>query len=614
MVEVEFTLVGIKTVIQCKQSDTLRDIINKFTIKREKNINDIYFIYNSNSIKEVDYDLTFDQFANQYDKLRNKMSILVNEKDNTKDVNAFIKSKEIVCPKCRESILFSINDYMITLDGCKNKHTTKDLSFTDFESTQFIDESKIVCGKCKNNNKAVSTKRLFYRCNTCKMNLCILCNATHDKSHNIVDYDSKNYFCEPHNEKFISYCKNCKKNLCVLCEGGHESHELSKYKISQREDKINELQDLKSKIDTIKSNIQIIKEKLDKAFNTIMEYYSLCSFYIDNYDIRNRNYEILNNINKLISKDIMNDLNKIINENDINKKFKEIIEINNKVNKGGDKSIFNNTANINNMAKQKKRISQNINKDYQITILYKINENDDKIKIFDNEFISNNEGKCTYMCEDNEYELEEYFDLYELESRGNMLEIKLNHINKITDMSSMFFNCKSLTSLPDINKWDTSNVTNMSSLFFDCRSLTSIADISKWNTSKVTDMSRMFGYCEKLTSLPNISKWDTSNVTDMREMFSNCSSLTSLPDISKWKTNKVVDMENMFYDCRSLSSLPDISKWNTNNVTDMSYMFYDCEKLSTFPNISKWDVSNLKYKESMFDGCKATTNIPSLSK
>ena len=614
MAEAEFILVGIRTVIQCKESDTLRDIINKFTIKTQKDVNDLYFIYNSNVIKENDKGLTFEQLANPNDKLRKKICILVNEKDNNKDVNSFIKSKEIVCPKCKESILFSINDYMITLNGCRNKHTTKDLSFTDFESTQYIDESKIVCGKCKDKNKAISSNRLFYRCNTCKMNLCILCNSTHDKSHNIVDYDLKNYFCELHNEKFISYCKRCEKSICALCEGNHESHEVIKYKISNRDEKINELQDLKGKIDVIKANINTIKETLDKAYNTIMEYYNLCSFYIENYNIKNRNYEILNNINKLISKDIMNDLNKIINQNDINQKFKEIIEINNKVNKGGNNDMFNNNVNINNMVKKKKRISQNINKDYQITILYKINENDDKIKIFDDEFISNNEGKCTFMCEDNEYELEEYFDLYDLESRGNMLEIKLNHINKITDMSSMFFNCKSLTSLPDINKWDTSNVTNMSSVFFDCRSLTSLSDISKWNTSKVTDMSRMFGYCEKLTSLPDISRWNTSNVTDMREMFSNCSSLLSLPDISKWKTNNVVDMDNMFQDCRSLSSLPDISKWNTNKVTDMSYMFNDCEKLSGFPNISKWDVNNLKYKESMFDGCKATANIPSLSK
>ena len=35
-------------------------------------------------------------------------------------------------------------------------------------------------------------------------------------------------------------------------------------------------------------------------------------------------------------------------------------------------------------------------------------------------------------------------------------------------------------------------------------------------------MSCMFSDCRSLTNLPDISKWDTKNVTDMRVMFSGC--------------------------------------------------------------------------------------------
>ena len=35
-------------------------------------------------------------------------------------------------------------------------------------------------------------------------------------------------------------------------------------------------------------------------------------------------------------------------------------------------------------------------------------------------------------------------------------------------MSWMFSNCKTLSSLPDISKWDTSKVTDMSDMFFGC--------------------------------------------------------------------------------------------------------------------------------------------------
>ena len=37
-------------------------------------------------------------------------------------------------------------------------------------------------------------------------------------------------------------------------------------------------------------------------------------------------------------------------------------------------------------------------------------------------------------------------------------------------MTSMFDNCSSLSSLPDISKWNTSNVNNMSGMFSDCKS------------------------------------------------------------------------------------------------------------------------------------------------
>ena len=53
-------------------------------------------------------------------------------------------------------------------------------------------------------------------------------------------------------------------------------------------------------------------------------------------------------------------------------------------------------------------------------------------------------------------------------------------------------------------------------------------------------MSGIFGYCLSLTSLPDISKWNTSNVTNMSGMFFGCISLTSLPEISKWNTSNVM--------------------------------------------------------------------------
>ena len=56
----------------------------------------------------------------------------------------------------------------------------------------------------------------------------------------------------------------------------------------------------------------------------------------------------------------------------------------------------------------------------------------------------------------------------------------------------------------------------------------------------------MFYECTSLSSLPDISKWNTSSVIEIHNMLIGCSSLSSLPDISKWNTNDVTDMSEMF--------------------------------------------------------------------
>jgi len=69
------------------------------------------------------------------------------------------------------------------------------------------------------------------------------------------------------------------------------------------------------------------------------------------------------------------------------------------------------------------------------------------------------------------------------------------------------------------------NVKDMSYMFYECSSLSSLPDISKWNTNKasrVTHMSYMFSGCLSLSSLPDISKWNTNKVTNMSDMFSGC--------------------------------------------------------------------------------------------
>ena len=104
----------------------------------------------------------------------------------------------------------------------KNGHEIKDIIIEEYENIQGIDISKIKCNKCEN-NKSNTYNNEFYRCIKCKVNICPLCKSKHDKNHNIINYENKNYICENHNEILIKYCNDCKKNICISCSNEHKS-------------------------------------------------------------------------------------------------------------------------------------------------------------------------------------------------------------------------------------------------------------------------------------------------------------------------------------------------------------------------------------------------------
>jgi len=170
----------------------------------------------------------------------------------------------------------------------------------------------------------------------------------------------------------------------------------------------------------------------------------------------------------------------------------------------------------------------------------------------------------------------------------------------VTDMSSMFLGCSSLSSL-DLTNFDTGNVTDMSRMFIGCRDLTSL-DVTNFNTEKVTDMSSMFQNCYDLTSL-DVSNFNTSKVTDMCWMFFGCHKLTSL-NVSKFNTTEVTDMSDMFENCYALTSL-DLTNFNTAKIKNMRFMFYGCSALTTIYASNKFVTDKVTDNGSkMFYGCK----------
>ena len=332
MVEVIFKYNGIDIMIQCEIQDKFKNICEIFCVKSQKNINDLIFIYGG---EILNLDLEFNKIANQIDKQKLKMNILVYDKNPTiiNENERKIKSKDIICPKCGEICLIEFKDYKIILNNCKNKDENI-ISLNEFENTQNINENKIICNICNINNKSKSYKNKFYMCGTCKKNICLLCKENHNKDHIIIEYENKNYICHKHNEVLISYCDKCKDNLCMQCQLDHENnHKIISYmKIKPNIDNIkNKIKELKDIIDKFDSNIDEIINILKNIKLNIEKYYMINNDILNNYNKKNRNYEIFNNINNINNVNnniIIKDIRDIINENNICDKFNKInIEI-----------------------------------------------------------------------------------------------------------------------------------------------------------------------------------------------------------------------------------------------------------------------------------------------
>lgn len=207
MSKIIFNFCNEEVQLFCTTKEKLKDVFNRFAQQVEKDLNKLCFLYNGNIINQ---ELSFENGANEEDKNRNTMNILVDEIYKTKN-DSFEKSRDIICPICNENTQIKIEDYRINLNNCKNGHKLDNILLKDFENTQLLNMSKIKCDICKKNNKSNTYKNIMYKCLNCDKNLCPLCKTNHENKHNIILYELKSYICNLHNETFIRYCEKCKK-------------------------------------------------------------------------------------------------------------------------------------------------------------------------------------------------------------------------------------------------------------------------------------------------------------------------------------------------------------------------------------------------------------------
>ncbi len=82
---------------------------------------------------------------------------------------------------------------------------------------------------------------------------------------------------------------------------------------------------------------------------------------------------------------------------------------------------------------------------------------------------------------------------------NNLIFLKENYSN----FKGMFYNCKSLISLPDISKWNTDQ-KRIGDIFNECISLSYLPDLKNWKFSSVKFESNTFEGCFSLLNLPNL--------------------------------------------------------------------------------------------------------------
>ena len=356
-----FECEGKTTIIQCLLYEKMSEIVRKFCYKTGVDKQSTYFLYLGNILNE---DETFESLKNSKSK-GEKITILVHPLYHPCPCPLLTRSSQIICPECKEIAEIKFEKYKISIK-CKNNHIIKNTFLKDFPNTQLIDESKIVCHNCKKNNKNDTYKNIFYYCLNCKQNLCLLCRDRHDRNHNIIEYEQKNFICPEHEDYYSLYCKTCKKNLCSGCQNEHtkcETESLDKL-LPEEKDLENRMNELKNNINKLRDDI----EKIYKILNSFMEnlniYYNINKNINESFNIQSKNYETLNNLKEINNKDILKDITKIIEEKNLGNKFKYIFDIYTLMNIKDDKNYSEDDEN-NELSKQIGINNQNmINNNY----------------------------------------------------------------------------------------------------------------------------------------------------------------------------------------------------------------------------------------------------------
>ena len=196
-----------------------------------------------------------------------------------------------------------------------------------------------------------------------------------------------------------------------------------------------------------------------------------------------------------------------------------------------------------------------------------------------------------------------FYNLYNLTTINNLSYLKTS---EMVNMEGMFYNCAKLTKL-DISHFNTDKVKYMKQMFAECRALETLTLPYYINrASTVTDMSSMFYNCKALKEINGGERFYTSSVTDLAYMFYACQNLDMTKLVADFSTGNVTDMDYMFYGCKKLTTInlnANGDYWNKSSLKNVSNMFCNCSNLKTIYCNEDWSKLSITDGWAMFDGC-----------
>lgn len=195
----------------------------------------------------------------------------------------------------------------------------------------------------------------------------------------------------------------------------------------------------------------------------------------------------------------------------------------------------------------------------------------------------------------------------------SLTEIPKINTSNATTLNSIFVDCSGLTEIPKIDMRnatstrsvfcgcaftnagdiDLRNSTDCNQLFYRCKRLTSVGNL---NTQSCMIFTNAFAGCTALTKIESI---DTQNATNLNNAFNSCGKLTEIPTID---TSKCTSFSSAF----AYSGIIHLPEIDTGNGTNFYSMFSDCKQLVTIEKINLSKATNIR---GTFESCSKLENI-----